>query len=134
MVRSAWVGHCRGVRILPRLLGAATALYSVAIIIRPALLARPCGLSSGPDGTTVATPVVILIRAIGARDVAIGTAMVCAPRGSALRTATAARVAADAADALVFGTQLGERDRRMKIGGFAAGWALLCGLSARWAG
>ena len=121
-------------RILPRLLGAATALYSVAIIIRPALLARPCGLSSGPDGTAVATPVAILIRAIGARDVAIGTAMVCAPRGSALRTATAARVVADAADALVFGTQLGERDRRMKIGGFAAGWALLCGLSARWAG
>ena len=121
-------------RTLPRLLGAATALYSVAIIVRPALLARPCGLSSGPDGSAVATPVAILIRAIGARDVAIGTAMVCAPRGSALRIATAARVAADAADALVFGTQLGERDRRMKIGGFAAGWALLCGLSARWAG
>jgi hypothetical protein len=78
--------------------------------------------------------VAILVRAIGAGDVAIEAAMVCAPRGSALRTATATRVAADAADALVFGTQLDERDRRMKIGGFAAGWALLCGLSARWAG
>ena len=121
-------------RTLPRLLGAATAAYSLAILIRPALLARPCGLSTGPDGTVVAAPVALLIRAIGARDVAIGTAMSCAPRGSALRAVIAARVAADAADAVVFGTQLAEPDRRLKIARFAAGWALLCAVSARWAG
>jgi hypothetical protein len=34
-------------------------------------------------------------------------------------------VAADAADVVVFGSQLAEPDRRMKIAGFAAGWALL---------
>ena len=121
-------------RTLPRVLGAATALYSIAIMIKPALLARPCGLTTTPGGSEVTMPVAVLIRAIGARDVAIGTAMVCAPRGSALRAATAARVAADAADAVVFGVQLAEPDRRMKIAGFAAGWALLCALSSRWAG
>lgn len=121
-------------RVLPRLLGAATAAYSVAIMIEPLWLARPCGLAEGPGGAVVPTPIATIIRAIGARDAAIGAAMVLAPRGPALRAATAARVASDAADAVIFGTQLDERDRRRKIAGFAAGWALLCAVSARWAG
>jgi hypothetical protein len=121
-------------RALPRLLGAATAAYSIAIMIKPVLLARPCGLAVGPAGAVVSRPVGMMIQAIGARDAAIGAAMVLAPRGSALRAAVAARVASDAADVVVFGTQLPERDKRAKIAGFAAFWALLCAVSARWAG
>jgi hypothetical protein len=120
-------------RSLPRILGALTTAYSIAIMLRPVLLARPCGLADGPDESSVPAGTGTLIGGIGARDAAIGTAMVLAPRGPALRTAIAARVFADATDALVFGFGLPERDRRQKVAGFAVGWAALCGLSGRWA-
>ncbi|MFC7616537.1 hypothetical protein ACFQV2_26775 [Actinokineospora soli] len=117
---------------LTRLLGAATAAYSAALLVRPDLLARPAGLANAtgevPGGTK------ILVRAIGARDTAIGLAMALAPPGSALRTAVAARVASDFADAAVFGTALPEPARRRKIAGFAVAWGLACaaaGLRAR---
>jgi hypothetical protein len=77
-------------RSLPRILGVITAAYSVAIIVKPVLLARPCGLSDGPDQAHVAPAVRTLIDGIGARDVAIGTAMVLAPRGPALQAALCA--------------------------------------------
>ncbi|MCX6464162.1 MAG: hypothetical protein NTW05_11300 [Pseudonocardiales bacterium] len=118
--------------LLPRVLGAITAAYSVAIVVRPEVLARPCGLT-GPDDRA-APDVRTLIGGIGVRDIAIGTAMVLAPRGPALRTAVAARVLSDAADAAVFGLRLPARDRRPRIVGFALTWAALCALSGRWAG
>lgn len=118
--------------LLPRVLGAATAAYSIVIIARPEVLARPCGLT-GATGS--ASPgVATLIGGIGARDVAIGTAMLVAPRGPALRTAVAARVFSDLADAVVFGTQLPDRDRRPRIAAFALVWAALCALAGRGAG
>ncbi|WP_246107067.1 hypothetical protein [Pseudonocardia kunmingensis] len=126
-------GTSIGMRYLPRILGVLTAAYSVAIAVRPVLLARPCGLTRGPDGEDVDAGVRVLVGGIGARDAAIGTAMVLAPRGPALRVALAARVVSDAADALVFGTQLPARDRRPKVVAFALFWAALCALSARWA-
>ena len=49
---------------LPRALGAATAAYSVVIIVRPAVLARPCGPADSPAVRT-------LIGGIGVRDIAI---------------------------------------------------------------
>jgi hypothetical protein len=117
---------------LPRVLGVITAAYSVVIVARPEVLAKPCGLT-GPDGT--APPAVrTLIGGIGVRDVAIGTAMALAPRGPALRAAVAARVFADAADAAVFGARLPARERRPQVVGFALFWAALCALSGRWAG
>lgn len=119
---------------LPRLLGLITALYSVAIAVRPVLLARPCGLDDGPGQQEVSPAIRTLIAGIGARDAAIGTAMVLAPRGPALRLAIATRVAADVGDAFFFGTRLPDRRRRPRIAGFAAGWAALCAVSARWAG
>jgi hypothetical protein len=119
------------VQNLPRVLGAITAAYSAVIAVRPAVLARPCGLVE-PDGS-VSPGVRTLIGGIGVRDVAIGAAMVLAPRGPALRCAVAARVFADAADAVVFGLQLPARDRRARVAGFAACWAALCAASARWA-
>ncbi|MFC8708111.1 hypothetical protein ACFUIV_38850 [Streptomyces anulatus] len=115
-------------KAMPRVLGAATAAYSLAIMVRPALLAKPCGLARADD--TVPAPTALLIRAIGARDAAIGTAMILAPDTSSLRTVTACRVVADLSDAALFGTALTGWSRRLKIAGFAVAWGALCAVAA----
>ncbi|MFI8363627.1 hypothetical protein ACIGD1_26095 [Streptomyces sp. NPDC085612] len=88
-----------------RLLGAATALYSVAIMVRPEWLARPCDLPLDSDGRPP-LQAGLLIRAIGARDTAIAIAMTVADTESTRRSATWCRVAGDTADAVLFGTLL----------------------------
>ena len=113
---------------LTRVLGAATAAYSATIIAAPGVLAKPCGLTTREGGVTAA--VRTLIAGIGARDAAIGLAMLLAPEGKPLQVALAARVASDAADAIVFGTTLPDRSARKKVAAFAAGWAALCAASA----
>ncbi|MET8100540.1 hypothetical protein ABZV29_29395 [Streptomyces sp. NPDC005236] len=62
-----------------------------------------------------------LIRAIGARDTAIGAVMLPAPDSRVTQAAGVCRVAADLFDAVVFGAALSGR-QRLKIVGFAAGW------------
>ncbi|MBE8523004.1 hypothetical protein ILP97_36875 [Amycolatopsis sp. H6(2020)] len=113
---------------LTRVLGAVTAAYSATIIVAPRVLAKPCGLTT-PAGEVTAG-VRTLIAGIGARDAAIGLAMLFAPKGKPLQVALAARVASDAADAVVFGTSLPDRSARTKVAAFAAGWAALCAASA----
>jgi hypothetical protein len=112
---------------LTRVLGAATAAYSAAIIAAPKVLAKPCGLTTPTGGVTAG--VRTLIGGIGARDAVIGLAMVFAPPGRPLQLAVTARVASDAADALIFGTTLPDRSARTKVAAFAAGWAVLCAAS-----
>ncbi|ONI89030.1 hypothetical protein ALI144C_05925 [Actinosynnema sp. ALI-1.44] len=114
--------------VMSRVLGAATVAYSAAIIARPALLAKPCGMAR-PDGG-VDPRIRTLIGAIGARDTAIGAAMMVVPAGRALHVALAARVASDLADAVMFGLGLPDRGARAKVVGVAAGWAVLCAASA----
>jgi hypothetical protein len=114
--------------VLTRVLGAATAAYSAAIIIWPRLLAKPCGMTT-VDGE-VRPEIRSLIGAIGARDTAIGVAMMSAPAGPALKAALAARVISDASDMVVFGLQLPDRGTRGKVAAVAAGWAVLCAASA----
>lgn len=111
---------------LTRVLGAATAAYGVALLIRPAVLATPAGLTNANGVVPASTS--ILTRAIGARDTAIGLAMAFAPPGPARRTAVAARVASDLADAAVFGSALPEPDRRLTVAAIATGWGVLCGV------
>ncbi|GAA2053915.1 hypothetical protein [Williamsia deligens] len=111
---------------LPRALGAATALYSAALLVRPSLLAKPCGFTTTND---VPRSVAVLIRGIAVRDLASGAAMVAAPHGAPLRTAIAARAASDLGDAVVFGTGLTGR-RAPKVAAFAAAWGALCAASA----
>jgi hypothetical protein len=113
---------------LTRVLGAATAAYSATIIAAPRVLAKPCGLTT-PTGE-VTQDVRTLIGGIGARDAAIGLAMLFAPPGRPLQVALAARVASDASDALVFGTGLPDRSARRKVAAFALAWAALCAASA----
>ncbi|MFJ6512377.1 DUF4267 domain-containing protein [Streptomyces sp. NPDC091406] len=107
--------------------GAATAAYGVGVLVRPALMARPCGLDEEDGSVPPATA--LLIRAVGVRDAAIGLAMLVAREGSALRAATACRVAADLGDAALFGTQLPDPAARRKAAAVAGGWGALCAVA-----
>lgn len=111
-----------------RAVGALTVAYSVAVLIAPKVLAKPCGLT-GPLGG-VSAPVALLVRAVAARDVVLGTRMLLAPAGPQLQAASLARAAADASDAVLFGIALDGAARKAKVVGFAAGWAAL----STWAG
>jgi len=113
---------------LTRVLGAVTTAYGVAIVAAPQVLARPCGLTTPTGGVT--PDVRVLVSGIGARDAAVGAAMMLAPPGRPLQVALAARVASDAADAAIFGLSLPDRAARKKVAVVAAGWALLCAASA----
>jgi len=116
----------------PRLLGVATAGYSVAIIVKPELFLEPIGLieesGSPSDGQKVIT------RAIGGRDLATGVAMAVAPAGNPLRTAIAVRVGADVVDLVALGSGLPDQESREKATMVAAGWGALCALSLLAAG
>ena len=107
---------------LTRALGAATAAYSAVVVAAPAVLAKPCGMTDVTGRTP--WPAALLVRAIGVRDTAIGVGMMTAPPGPTLTTVTALRVVADAGDAVAFGVALPD-DRRLRIAGFAAVWAVL---------
>ncbi|MEJ2870602.1 hypothetical protein WCD74_22745 [Actinomycetospora sp. OC33-EN08] len=111
---------------LPRVLGVATAAYSVAIIARPELFARPTKLAR--DGDELSRGTAIGIRALGGRDLACGLAMALAPDQQARRTATAVRVGSDLADLVVLGTSLPDREARTKSVAVAGAWGALCAL------
>src|ERR1700754_2103933 len=111
---------------IPRVLGVATAAYSVAIIAKPELFARPTKLANSREQLSTGTA--IGIRALGGRDLASGLAMAFAPEGTPLRTAVAVRVGSDVVDLVLLGTTLPDKDARAKAAGVAAAWATLCGL------
>ncbi|WTX00120.1 DUF4267 domain-containing protein [Streptomycetaceae bacterium NBC_01309] len=109
---------------LTRTLGAATAAYGVAILLRPEWLARPCGLPTAPDGSATAETAP-LIRMVGARDTVIGAAMLCATGDRVRRLATWCRIGSDLGDAVVLGTQLPTGAYRAKAASVALAWAAL---------
>lgn len=111
----------------PRLLGAATAAYSVAIITKPELFCRPTGLVGDTETPDEAQKV--LTRAIGGRDLASGIAMAFAPAGLPLKIAIGVRVGSDVADLVVLGSGLPDQNSREKATMVAAGWGALCALS-----
>ncbi|WP_262403582.1 hypothetical protein [Actinomadura sp. CNU-125] len=113
------------------MLGAATAAYSIAVIIKPAWLARPYRLTTTGPGGDIPPEVRLMIAVIGSRDAAIGTAMVLAGDGKARRTATLCRIAADTADVVLFGRMLPDRTARRRVAVIAAGWAVLCAATLR---
>ena len=110
---------------MPRALGLATAAYGLAVLVRPAVLLRPTGLASGEPSAALATTA----RAAAGRDVVSGLAMACAPAGSGLRWAIAVRVGCDISDTVLFSAALRGRERTKSVA-VAAGWGVLCGLSA----
>ncbi|MFI1168111.1 hypothetical protein ACH4UM_32080 [Streptomyces sp. NPDC020801] len=108
---------------LLRTLGAATAAYGLATAYRPSLLARPTGLVDADRRTEPHTA--LALRPLAWRDAASGLAMLLAPRGPALVTATAVRIASDLGDAYLLGTALPSRPRRLATAVMASGWAAL---------
>ncbi|GAA3494970.1 hypothetical protein GCM10019016_020700 [Streptomyces prasinosporus] len=108
---------------LLRALGAATCAYGIALVYRPGLLARPLGLV-GPHGRADPHDA-LAVRPMAWRDAATGLAMLVAPEGAALTTATAVRIASDVGDAVLFGAALSGRVRRAGAAVSALGWAAL---------
>jgi hypothetical protein len=106
-----------------RVLALLTAGYSVALVVRPKILAKPCGLTR-PDGS-VPRPVALLTRSIGVRDALLAALLAGAPNDASRRRLSAARVVADATDAIVFGRMLADRRAARKVAAVAAGWAAL---------
>ncbi|MFR0357203.1 hypothetical protein [Streptomyces sediminimaris] len=108
---------------LLRLIGATTFAYGMATAYRPGLIARPSGLVDPHGGVGPHTAMVV--RPLAWRDAAGGLAMVVAPRGGALATASAVRVASDLGDAVLLGSTLPGRPRRVVAALTALGWAAL---------
>ncbi|MEU9113045.1 hypothetical protein AB0D04_14995 [Streptomyces sp. NPDC048483] len=110
------------VRLL-RVVGAATAVYGVAVTVMPDLLARPSGLVDEEGRSARATRT--SLRPLGWRDAASGLAMVLAPEGPALRTAAYVRIAADFGDAALLAATLPGRGRKVKAVAVSLGWGAL---------
>lgn len=105
-----------------RAVAALTVSYSAALVIEPAVLAKPCGLTDA--GGRVPPATAQLIRSIGLRDAALAAAWGLVPAGYPMTVLTAARVLSDGADAVWFG-KIAPRRQRAKIVAAAAGWAAL---------
>jgi len=112
---------------LPRILGVATAAYSVAILVKPELLLGPSGMLRGDSAEPEQAA---FVRTLGARDLASGLAMVFAKGPKAMRVALAVRVASDLGDLVVLGSALRDKPERSKVMAVAGGWGALCALSA----
>ncbi|PRX92485.1 DUF4267 domain-containing protein [Allonocardiopsis opalescens] len=117
---------------LARALGLATAVFGVAVAIRPETLARESGLTR--RGRDVPPGLHAMVAALGIRDAVSGLAMAAAPRGRALRLAIALRVAADLGDAVILGALLPTPEARRRNAAAALTWAAVCALSATGAG
>lgn len=113
---------------LTKILGALTASYAAAVLVKPKVLAGPCELTAPGGGVSRSTAA--LCRAVGVRDLASGLAMVLAPTPGAARLAIAVRVASDLGDTVVFGTSLPSRGARVKAAAVGIVWGGLCAASA----
>ena len=107
-------------------LGAATVGYAVVVLARPETMTDAIGLSDGEADEGVQ----VLTRAMLARDLACGTAMMVAPAGWPLLTAIGIRVASDVGDAAIMGTSLPTSADRNAALMVAGGYGVLCALSA----
>lgn len=105
---------------LPAILGGLTAAYGAAVLVKPAVFAKPIGLA-GSDGS-VSAGVGALCRAVGVRDLASGLAMVAARTPGETRLAIAVRVAADVGDAVILGLSLPDADARRKAAAVGVIW------------
>lgn len=106
-----------------RVIGAATAVYSAAVLVKPEVLAKPTGLV-GPDGTAD-HGTSVLTRATAARDLVSGLGMALAPTAAGVRLAGLVRLGADLGDAIGMGLALPEAEARRKAAGVAGAWGAL---------
>ncbi|MGZ6804956.1 MAG: hypothetical protein ACXVFU_18105 [Nocardioidaceae bacterium] len=115
----------------PRLMGAATLAYSVAVVARPKVLAGPCALVD--EHGDVPRHVATAVRAVSTRDAIISALMVVAPAGPALRAVTTVRGLCDLSDTAVFGLPVRDPAVRRKILAVGGLWGGTVLLSRRWA-
>ena len=113
-----------------RLLGLLTVLYSIVAMVRPRILVTPAGLVSRAEPIPV--PLKALTRAVAARDIAVGVAMMFAPMTVPLVWALVIRIASDFSDAAVVGVMVADRSAKLRTVGVAVGWGVL-NLLALWA-
>ena len=106
-----------------RLIGAATAAYSTAVLVKPAVLAKPAALTGA--GGAVPDDVAVLTRATAARDLLTGLAMALAPRAKGVRLAGMLRLGADLSDAAGMGAALPTAPARRNAALVAGGWGTL---------
>lgn len=100
-----------------RAVAALTTAYSLALVVSPKVLAKPCGLTRA-DGS-VPAEVAMLTRSIGVRDALLALHVLARPG----RRATLARVIADGGDAVIFGSLLADRRAARKAAAVAGSWA-----------
>ena len=105
-----------------QVMGALTAAYGIALIVRPEVLIGPVKIADFDTGARVA-------RALGVRDVVSGLAMVVAPPGPLLAVAVAARVASDLSDAASFQGLAPDTQTRRNVALAATGWAAACAVA-----
>lgn len=110
-----------------RMIGAARAAYSVACLVRPAIVARPTELTK-PDGN-VSREVAVLVRGTSARDLITGAVMAVAPSAAGVRLAGVLRLGADVADAVGMGAALPTGNARKKAALVAGAWGALTALT-----
>jgi hypothetical protein len=115
----------------PRLMGAATLAYSLAVVARPKVLAGPCGLVD--EHGEVPRDVATSVRAVSTRDAIISAAMLVVPAGPALRAVTLTRGLCDLSDTVVLGLPAQDPEVRRKIVAVGGAWGALVLLSRRWA-
>ena len=108
---------------LLRAVGAGTALYGLGVARWPGLLARSSGLADEQGRTAEATRA--SLRPLALREVASGLALCLAPKGPALGTAAALRLAADLGDAALLGRTLPTRRHRRAAVAVSVAWASL---------
>jgi hypothetical protein len=120
------------VTAFPRIMGAATLAYSVAVVVKPKVLAGPCQLVD--EHGEVPPHVATAVRAVSTRDAIISALMLVLPAGPALRGVTTARGLCDISDAAMFGLPAKDPAARKKIVAVGTGWGALVLLSRRWAG
>ncbi|RKN45891.1 hypothetical protein [Streptomyces hoynatensis] len=108
---------------LLRAVGAGTALYGLGVAVWPGLLARPSGLADEEGRTAEATRA--SLRPLALREVASGLALGLAPKGPALGTAAALRLAADLGDAALLGRTLPAPRHRRAAATVSLAWASL---------
>lgn len=114
--------------VLSRVLGVATAGVGVLEFVKTDLYTNAAGL--GPSSRALRA----FHQSLGARDVAIGLGMTFAPAGPRLQAVTVMRILSDLTDAVSFGLNAPDADKRAKSLAVALGYGALCALSLRGAG
>ncbi len=114
--------------VLSRVLGVATAGFGVLEFVKTDLYGSAAGLGSPSRALRT------LHHSLGARDVVIGLGMALAPAGPQLQAATVMRIVSDLTDAVSFGLNAPDSDKRVKSLAVALGYGALCALSLTGAG